>query len=98
MNERGALGRAPPRLETESQVFERGAVGVLPLTPGSVYGDKLWRRIEGVVELRLAVAQCPGELRVRAAKPPRLCTIELGGFRRFKVEMHTALSLAPDSE
>jgi hypothetical protein len=98
MNECGTFGRAPPRIETETQVFERGTVGVLPLTSGSVNGDKLWRRIEGVVELRLAVAQRPGELRVRSAKPPRLCTVELGGFRCFKVEMHTALSLLADWE
>ena len=85
MNERGALGRAPPRIETETQIFERGAVGVLTLTLGSVNRDKLWRRIQRVPELRLALAQRPRELRVRAAKPPCLGTVELGGFRRFKV-------------
>jgi hypothetical protein len=50
------------------------------------------------VELRLAVAQRPRELRVRPAKPPCLGTVELGRFRCFKVEMHTALSLLADWE
>ena len=70
VNECTALGRLPPLFKSQAQVIKRGSVRVQVLAPGSEDTDELWREIQRVPELCLALAQRLRELCVLSHVDP----------------------------